>query len=102
MQSSPGLPTSRRAFGSNSITVLLSLVLVTAMFGVGLTQPRQSQAAGGLDITIVAAPNLIVDSNVLSPSTKAPEVATVMGRFCNSSGSTLNGVVGYIGDYTGS
>jgi hypothetical protein len=41
----------------------------------------------------------VVDSNVLSPSTQAPEVATVTGRFCNTSGATLNGVVGYIGDY---
>jgi len=43
--------------------------------------------------------NLVVDSNVLSPSTYAPSVATVMGKFCNSGGTDLTGVKGYIGTF---
>lgn len=56
-------------------------------------------APSDIEVTIMAAPNLIVDSNVLSPSTQAPEVATVIGRFCNTSGTIQTNVMGYIGDY---
>ena len=55
----------------------------------------------GLDIEIIAGYNLVVDSNVLSPSTAAPSVATVVGKFCNTSGADLTGVWGFIGDYSG-
>jgi hypothetical protein len=60
--------------------------------------PTAAAAPGDLNITIHAAFNLIVDSNVSSPSTYAPRVATVNGRFCNSSGSTMTDVYGYIGN----
>ena len=65
-----------------------------------LTQARKVEAAGNLQITIVAGYNLVVDSNVLSPSTYAPSVATVMGEFCNTGDAPLTNVEGYIGDYT--
>lgn len=58
----------------------------------------QVYAAGVLTVEIVAGYNLVVDSNVLSPSTYAPSVATVMGRFCNTGDATLTNVFGYIGD----
>ncbi len=58
-------------------------------------------AAGNLSVEIIAAPNLIVDSNVLSPSSYQPIVATVIGKFCNTSAtSDLTGVTANIGDYT--
>jgi hypothetical protein len=56
-------------------------------------------AASDLEVTIYASPNLVVDSNVLSPSSKQPEVATVVGRFCNTGGVELSNVTAYIGDY---
>ncbi|MBK8429940.1 MAG: carboxypeptidase regulatory-like domain-containing protein [Chloroflexi bacterium] len=65
-----------------------------------LTQARKVEAAGNLQITIVAGYNLVVDSNVLSPSTYAPSVATVMGEFCNTGDAPLTNVEGYIGNYT--
>jgi len=55
-------------------------------------------APGDLVIKVVAAPNLVVDSNALSPSTYAPQVATVIGEFCNVSANTIDEVTGYIGD----
>ncbi len=61
---------------------------------------RTVQAAGTLQVEIVAAYNLVVDSNVASPSTYAPRVATVIGKFCNTGDAPLTGVYGFIGDGT--
>lgn len=69
------------------------LLLITML---GYTS--QVQAAGVLSVEIVAGYNLVVDSNVLSPSTYAPSGATVMGRFCNTGDTSLTNVFGYIGD----
>jgi len=38
----------------------------------------------GLAVEIRAAYNLVVDSNATSASSYAPDVATVIGRFCNT------------------
>lgn len=57
---------------------------------------------GGLEIEPIAAYNLIVDSNVLSPSSYGPNAATLGAKFCNRSGATMENVWAYIGDYTGS
>jgi uncharacterized repeat protein (TIGR01451 family) len=56
-------------------------------------------AAGVLSVEILAGYNLVVDSNVSSPSTRAPSVATVAGRFCNTGDAPLTDVQGFIGDY---
>ena len=78
------------------------IVVVLAMIGGASFQQRQSaKAAYTLSVDVIAAPNLIVDSNVLSPSTAQPIVATVIGKFCNTdSTDTLTNVVGRIGDGT--
>jgi hypothetical protein len=57
------------------------------------------RAAGVLSVEIVSGYNLVVDSNVESPSTYAPSVATVAGKFCNTGDTELTDVQGYIGDY---
>ena len=84
---------------------LVSLLALGLLVGVALPQFIPAQAAvvtDGLDVEIIAAYNLVVDSNVMSPSTKQPVVATVIGKFCNTDPSdTLTNVVGYIGDYGG-
>ena len=56
-------------------------------------------AAGVLDITINAPFNLVVDSNVCSPPTYAPEVATHSAEFCNLGDAELTDVVAYVGDF---
>ncbi len=78
---------------------LVSLFSLVLVMGAGLSIFLSAQAADGLSVEIIAAPNLVVDSNVLSPSSYQPIVATVIGKFCNTSGTTLDNVIGYIGDY---
>jgi hypothetical protein len=83
--------------------VRILLMLIPALFVIAAVMLRQystAQAAvSSIEVTIIAAPNLIVDSNALSPSTEQPEVATVIGRFCNPTGSAITNVIGYIGDF---
>ncbi|HQK12556.1 MAG TPA: SdrD B-like domain-containing protein [Anaerolineae bacterium] len=79
------------------------LALVFALGGWATLMPAQPvAAAGNLTLTIIAAPNLVVDSNALSPSTYAPKVATVIAKICNTGDAPVTGVTAYIGDYTGS
>jgi uncharacterized repeat protein (TIGR01451 family) len=77
----------------------LSLALVLSLFmRVGIASAGED---GPLSVDIISAYNLVVDSNVESPSTYAPSVATVIGEFCNTSSTTaITQVWGYIGDYT--
>lgn len=76
--------------------ILLILLLFTAI----ILTVSPAKAAGDLNVEIIAAPNLIVDSNVLSPSSYQPIVATVIGKFCNTSAAnTLNNVSASIGDF---
>ena len=57
------------------------------------------QSPDGLTIEPIAAYNLIVDSNVLSPSSYGPSAATMGAKFCNSTGSAMTNVWAYIGNY---
>lgn len=82
-------------------TLLVGLTLVGLALMGWAVKAQSTEAAGGLTVTILAAPNLVVDSNVLAPSTYAPSVATIAGKFCNTSGSPINNLTAYIGDYTG-
>ncbi|TFG69794.1 MAG: hypothetical protein E4H27_06785 [Anaerolineales bacterium] len=84
------------------VLVIISLIglqgLLTALPG---AQPVEA-SGGTLTVEIVAAPNLVVDSNALSPSTYAPKVATVIGKICNTHATdSVDNVTAYIGDYTG-
>jgi uncharacterized repeat protein (TIGR01451 family) len=58
-----------------------------------------SAAPGDLTVEIKAGYNLVVDSNVQSPSTFGPSAATVSARVCNVSGNTINNASVYIGDF---
>lgn len=76
------------------MAILVALLLISAM------HVSPAKTAGGLRVEIGAAPNLVVDSNVLSPSTYGPKVATVAVQFCNDSlTSALTNVNAFIGDY---
>ena len=55
--------------------------------------------AGVLTVEIRGAYNYVVDSNVESPSSAAPSVATIGVLFCNTGGAALNDVTGHIGDH---
>jgi protocatechuate 3,4-dioxygenase beta subunit len=82
------------------VRALTSLLAVIGVLAGSFAGVQPAQAAANLTVRIIAAPNLIVDSNVLTPATEQPIVATVIGEFCNISGSTMNNVVGYIGNGT--
>ncbi len=92
---------TKRKLASRVVNVVLALVLAMNALMV-LDTERSVRAAGGLTLTIIAAPNLVVDSNALSPSTYAPKVATVIAKICNTGDAPVSGVTAYIGDYTGS
>jgi hypothetical protein len=62
--------------------------------------PPAPHVEGGLTIEPITAYNLIVDSNVLAPSSYGPNAATLGAKYCNTSGGTLNDIWAYIGDYT--
>ncbi|OGV63632.1 MAG: hypothetical protein A2498_06670 [Lentisphaerae bacterium RIFOXYC12_FULL_60_16] len=57
--------------------------------------------AGDLRIEVVTAYNLVVDSNVESPSTYAPRSAYLGAKIYNDGTNDLTDVYAYIGDYLG-
>lgn len=78
----------------------LTLMAMLSGLWVGVVTPQPVRAAANLSVEIIAAPNLVVDSNVLSPSTYSPKVATVIGKICNTGDVTASNVTAYIGKYT--
>ena len=80
-----------------SVFSCLALLMVLGAVLPYFISARAADVANGLDVNIIAAPNFVVDSNVTATSTYAPRVATVIGEFCNTSGATLNNVIGSIG-----
>ena len=54
---------------------------------------------GPLRVEVIAAYNLVVDSNVESPSTYAPRAAYLGAKIWNDGTTTMSNVVAYIGDY---
>ncbi|WP_420631305.1 SdrD B-like domain-containing protein [Candidatus Leptofilum sp.] len=94
-------------FNNQSVFKRVGIVLftITAVFiaFLGLfafMQPNNVLAAPPFAVEILGAYNYVVDSNVESPSTYAPSVATVAGEFCNTGTTALTDVQGYIGDAT--
>ncbi len=79
--------------------LLLMLLAGLAALGFSVAQTPWTDAAGTLSVESIAAYNLVVDSNATAPSTYAPNVATVAGRFCNTGDADLTNLYGYIGDF---
>lgn len=94
---SPAEPAGKAAAMAKRTTRILSWGCAVAL--VWSAAPRSAFAAGNLSIQFNAAPNLIVDSNVCSPSTYAPEIATMGVGFCNYGDAPLTDVVANIGTY---
>ncbi len=90
-----------KGFGSRNNNLGFIYFLFSLLLLVSLIFPfNKGQSAGNLSVEIISAYNLVVDSNVLSPSSYMPEVATVIGKFCNSGDTSITNVYGYIGDFT--
>ena len=82
-----------------TVPAALTMLLIAVLLGgILLVQVSLVHAQSDLGVEIVAGYNLVVDSNSTSPSTYAPSVATVMGRFCNNTLSDMTNVIAYIGD----
>ncbi|MCB8925923.1 MAG: DUF11 domain-containing protein [Ardenticatenaceae bacterium] len=88
---------SKFRFGRGATYIVL---LLLALPFLGHSLPTQAaNPDGDLRLRIMTAPNFVVDSNVESPSTYAPEAATIGAQFCNDGTDTLTDVFGYIGDF---
>ncbi|MFK7776201.1 MAG: SdrD B-like domain-containing protein [Saprospiraceae bacterium] len=73
------------------VIILIFLIFTNNVFG--------QLADGDLSMSIIAAPNLIVDSNVESPSTYGPEAVHLGVEICNTGGDDLTEMYINIGDY---
>lgn len=81
---------------------ILKLNLLTAWLVVlaGLVLPvSAANPDGDLSVDIITAWNLVVDSNVESPSTYAPRSAYLAAKFKNNGTNDLTDVFMYIGNY---
>ncbi|MCI5145535.1 MAG: hypothetical protein D3923_08375, partial [Candidatus Electrothrix sp. AR3] len=58
-----------------------------------------STAYAALEIEVITAPNFVVDSNVLTPATYAPNASMIGAKFCNTGGAPLTDVRAYVGNY---
>ena len=77
-------------------TLQLFLLLLLSSFSQNISAQLVD---GDLSMSIIAAPNLIVDSNVESPSTYAPEAVHFGVEICNTGGNDMTEVYINIGDY---
>jgi len=78
--------------------------LVIALCSLSLPSPAPSavEAAavdGTLRIETITAYNAVVDSNVESPSTYAPEAVTIGAQFCNDGPTALTDAFAFIGNF---
>ncbi|MCI5135800.1 MAG: hypothetical protein D3920_12175, partial [Candidatus Electrothrix sp. AW2] len=73
--------------------------LILALLPVTAQAANPDGTLGYLRIDVIAAHNLVVDSNVTSPPTYAPKAATLGAKICNDGDKTLYDVHAYIGNY---
>jgi SdrD B-like protein/GEVED domain-containing protein/type IX secretion system substrate protein len=78
------------------ICILLLIILIPNVFLSAQT------IDGDLSMSVIAAPNLIVDSNIESPSTYAPKAVHFGVEICNNGGDDMSEVFINIGDDSGS
>lgn len=83
-----------------ALMVILPIILAAGIGAQFFLNADAAPTDPPLKVEILAADNLVVDSNVTTPATYAPSVATVAGKFCNTSATnTLTEVWGFIGDF---
>ncbi len=82
----------------------VSLTLAVAAFA-SLFVASPASAAGALSVQILNGYNLVVDSNVTSPSTYGPSAAYIGARICNTGTNpvtdSLSNVITNVGNYNG-
>ncbi|HEX6100031.1 MAG TPA: SdrD B-like domain-containing protein [Thermoanaerobaculia bacterium] len=75
---------------------VLSLACLAALFAAA-----PARAAGALSVEVLAGYNLVVDSNVTSPSTYGPGSAYIGAKVCNTGDAPLANVFLNTGNYNG-
>jgi uncharacterized repeat protein (TIGR01451 family) len=93
-----GTGLSRRQQGGAKLPALLTALAIATVIP-AIAAPT-IVTDGGLRIELVTAYNAVVDSNVESPSTKAPHAATLGCVVHNDSAAPLTDIRVRIGDYT--
>lgn len=81
-------------------TKYLYSIFLAALF-MGLSQTFAANPDGDLRLEILTSYNLIVDSNVESPSTYAPRAVFLGAKICNDGANDLTDVFAYIGKFSG-
>lgn len=76
------------------------LLLLIISFQLPTTFLSAQTVHGDLSMSVVAAPNLIVDSNIESPSTYAPKAVHFGVEICNNGGDDMSEIFINIGDYS--
>jgi hypothetical protein len=78
-----------------------SLAIAADLQLLGYTLPSYPVYSEQNDLSIepLVAYNLVVDSNVLSPSSYGPSAATFGAKYCNTGSGNLTNVWSYIGNY---
>ena len=71
------------------------------LLAMALFVPAPAHAAGALSVEIINGYNLVVDSNVTSPSTYGPGSAFIGARVCNTGDAPLSNVFLNTGNYNG-
>ncbi len=90
--------TTRRTTRTTALFAMAGFLAIALVLTIAGSTARASDPP--LAVRVIAGYNLVVDSNVSSPSTYAPRVATVIGEFCNTGSTDLTNVYGYIGNGT--
>ncbi len=81
------------------LTFAICAALVQGLFVATPAAAAVQPQDGALRIEAIYGPNLIVDSNVESPSTYAPRSATFAAKVCNTGAATLTDIFVSIGNY---
>jgi uncharacterized repeat protein (TIGR01451 family) len=90
--------TTNRSYNLFIKLFVISMITIAGLFAfIKITQA--SNPHGDLRIDIVTAYNFIVDSNVESPSTYAPESAYIGAHICNDGTNDLTDASAYIGNF---
>ena len=74
-------------------------VLLPVSFVLALIGAPAVHAAGALSVEVMSGYNLVVDSNVTSPSTYAPSAAYIGAKVCNTGDASLANVTLNTGNF---
>src|SRR5688572_26823788 len=91
---------SPRSHRAHPAQLACALLVILSLVSPALTASVAAAPSDGvLRIEPITAYNFVVDSNVETPATYAPEAATIGARFCNDGATDLANLFAYVGNY---